>query len=686
MNKSIYFLSFAALLASCSTGGEQKEAQDLEQHGLIIANMDTSVRAQDDFFRYVNGTWLDNTEIPGDQGSWGSFNELREANNEMVLKVIEDAASSDKYPAGSDQKKAADFYAVGMDSLLAETKKFTPLDEIVAKINAIENSKDLQDYIAFQTKFGGNAFFGFSIFPNLSSSMENAAYIGQDGLGLPDSDYYLKTDEKSVDIQTKYKAHIARMLGLYGMDQASLTEKAEAIYNLEHRMAKVSMNATEQRNIDAQNNPMSLTQIKALSPSIDWDAYLANLNVTDMDTLIVMQPLFITEMSAILKDADVQTWKDYLTWNLLNNYSNVLHHEMVAADFDFYGKILQGTEENRPRWKRTLGATNGALGEAIGKLYVDAVFPPEAKETAKEMVDNILIAMENRINALDWMTEETKVKAVEKLHSFTVKIGYPDKWKDYSSLVVLRGTEDASFAANVIAVRRWNYEDQLAKLHKPVDRSEWGMSPQTVNAYYSSLNNEIVFPAAILQPPFFDFKADAAVNYGGIGAVIGHEISHGFDDKGSQFDKNGNFVNWWSEQDLTSFTERGTKLIEQFNAFEPLDSLFINGQLTLGENIGDLGGINLAYDGLQMYLALHPSTENIDGFTPNQRFFMSWATIWRTKFRDEALRSQVLTNPHSPGMYRAYAPLMNVDAFYSAFDIKEGDGMYLNPEDRVRIW
>ena len=686
MNKSIYFLSFAALLASCSNSGEQKEAQDMESHGLVIANMDTSVRAQDDFFRYVNGTWLDNTEIPADQSSWGSFNELREENNKMVLKVIEDAASSDKYAAGSDQKKAADFYAVGMDSLLAENKKFEPLKEVFDMIDHIENADDLQNFMVYQTKISANAFFGFSVFPNLSDSKVNAAYIGQDGLGLPDSDYYLKTDEKSVDIQNKYKTHIAKMLVLYGVDEESATAKAEKIYDLEYRMAKVSMNATEQRNIEAQNNPMSIAQIKALSPSVNWDTYLANLGVTDTDTLIVMQPLFIGEMSKIINDGDVQTWKDYLTWNILNNFAGVLHHDAVATDFDFYGKTLQGTDENRPRWKRTLSATNGALGEAIGKLYVDAVFPPEAKATAREMVDNILVAMENRINSLDWMTEETKIKALEKLHTFNVKIGYPDKWKDYSSLVVKRGTEDASYASNVMAVRIWNYEDALSKLHKPVDRTEWGMNPQTVNAYYNPMNNEIVFPAAILQPPFFDFKADAAVNYGGMGAVIGHEISHGFDDKGSQFDKDGNFTNWWSEVDLEAFTERGKKLVDQFNAYEPLDSLFINGELTLGENIGDLGGLNLAYDGLQMYLAVHPSTENIDGFTPNQRFFLSWATIWRTKFRDEALRTQILTDPHSPGNYRAFAPLTNIDAFYTAFDIQEGDGMYVKEEDRVKIW
>lgn len=700
MNKNLLVLPLVALFAAC---GSKKKTEETvvaetapvvveetvvieEQHGLVISNMDVKVRPQDDFFRYVNGAWLDNAEIPADQGSWGSFNELRETNNAMVLKVLEDAAASGNYVEGSDQRKAADFYAVGMDSLLAEQKRFSPLDEIFAKINAIENAAGLQEYMAYQTKIGGNAFLGFSIFSNLSDSKVNAAYIGQDGLGLPDNDYYLKTDEKSVEVQTKYKAHIAKMLGLYLGEQEGLAEKAEAIYELEYQMATVSMNSTEQRNIEAQNNPMSLTEIEALSSSIDWNKYLTDLGVSDVDTMIVMQPDFVAEMSKIFDDANVQLWKDYLTWNVLNNFASTLHSEIVATDFEFYGKTLRGTEENRPRWKRMLGATNGAMGEAIGKLYVDAVFPAEAKETAKAMVDNILLAMEARINNVDWMTAETKVKAVEKLNSFTVKIGYPDTWKDYSSLEVKRGTEDASFSANVIAARMWSYEEQLAKLHLPVDRAEWHMSPQTVNAYYSPLNNEIVFPAAILQPPFFDFKADAPVNFGGIGAVIGHEISHGFDDKGSQFDKDGNFSNWWTDVDREQFTERGQKLIEQFDTFEPLDSLHINGQLTLGENIGDLGGVNLAWDGLQMYFEANGKTEVIDGFTPEERFFMSWATIWRTKYRDESLRSQILTNPHAPGHYRAFAPLTNVDAFYTTFDLKEGDKMYRKEEDRVKIW
>lgn len=681
-------MSIVTLFSACSNGGEKTTEANVEeeQHGLTIANMDTSVRAQDDFFRYVNGVWLDNVEIPGDQGSWGAFNELRESNNATVLKVLEDAAASDKYAEGSDQRKAADFYAVGMDSTLADEKGFTPLTAVFEKIDAISNAADLQDYIVYQTKIGGNAFMEFYVAPNLSNSTIHRAYISQSGLGLPDNDYYLKTDESSVEIQNKYKEHIATVLGLYGVDINGINERAEAIYNLEYVLAEVSMNSTELRDIDAQNNPLSLAELNELSPLIDWDKYLADLGVTGIDTINIDQPLFVAEMSEIFNDVQLQTWKDYLTWNIINNYATVLSDDVVAADFDFYGKVLQGTDENRPRWKRALAVTNGAMGEAIGKLYVDAVFPPEAKQTAKEMVDNILLAMENRINNVDWMTEETKINAVEKLHTFNVKIGYPDKWKDYSNLTVKRGTEDASYAGNVMYSHMWDFDKNIEKLHNPVDRDEWYMSPQTVNAYYNPLANEIVFPAAILQPPFFDFKADAAVNYGGIGAVIGHEISHGFDDKGCQFDKEGNFSNWWTPEDYAAFSVRGAKLVEQFDAFEPLDSLHINGELTLGENIGDLGGVNLAYDGLQMYLTKYPSTENIDGFTPNQRFFMSWTTIWRTKFRDEALRTQILTNPHSPGMYRAFAPLTNIDVFYEAFDVQEGDGMYIAEEDRVKIW
>ncbi|HLV91718.1 MAG TPA: M13 family metallopeptidase, partial [Aequorivita sp.] len=380
---------------------------------------------------------------------------------------------------------------------------------------------------------------------------------------------------------------------------------------------------------------------------------------------------------------DFETWKTVMRWSTLNDSANMLSTEIEKANWEFYEKTLKGTEKQKPAKERALETVNGSVGEALGKLYVDEMFPPEAKEKAEIMIDNVIAAYKDRINALDWMSDSTKVKAIEKLDNFTVKIGYPDKWKDYSSMEV---KESNTFYDNMVAVQEWNLNYNLSKINEPVDRTEWGMSPQTVNAYFNPFNNEIVFPAAILQPPFYDYKADEAVNYGGMGAVIGHEISHAFDDSGSRFDANGNLVNWWTDQDLTNFTERGNKLAEQYSNVEVLDGVFINGKFTLGENIGDLGGILGAYDGLQRFYKENGRPDDIDGLTAEQRFFMSWATVWRTKTRDEALRNQIKTDPHSPGKVRATQPLVNVDAFYEAFDIKEGDAMYLAPEDRVRIW
>jgi putative endopeptidase len=602
----------------------------------------------------------------------------------VVLDVLETAANSDKYDAESDQKKAATFYAVGMDSAAAEKTGLTPLNMFFEKINSIQTKDDLIDYLAWEQTYGGNSFFGFAVFPNVKNSNIKASYLVQDGLGLPDSDYYTNTDEKSVTLQGKYKAFIATILTINGTKNA--TEVANKIYNLEYDLASASMNTTESRDLAKQYNPYKMSDLSSLAPSINWESYFAHLGVTGIDTLIVMQPKFIQKMEEILQTNDVELWKNYLTYKTMSKYAGYLNHEMVQTNFDFYGTELNGTTEMRARWKRVLSSTNAYVGEAIGKLYVDAVFPPKAKETAKEMVNNILAAMKIRIQNVDWMTPETKVKAQEKLASFTVKIGYPDKWKDYSTLEVKTVTEGGTYAGNAMAAKNWNYRDEVAKLHDPVDKAEWGMTPQTVNAYYNPLANEIVFPAAILQPPFFDFRADAPVNYGGIGAVIGHEISHGFDDQGAQFDSKGNMVNWWTATDKEQFEARGEKLIAQFDAFEPLPGLHVNGKLTLGENIGDLGGVNLAWDALQQEFKANGKTENIDGLTPEQRFFMSWGTIWRTKYRDEALRSQVNTNPHSPGMYRANAPLRNLDAFYNVFEIIENDSMYIAPEDRVYIW
>jgi putative endopeptidase len=671
---------------SSTTTNDTTTDTHAHHHGINLDFMDNNVRAQDDFFNHVNGNWIKQTEIPGDQGSWGSFNELRENNNKVVLEVLESAINSDKYAANSDQKKAANFYEAGMDTAAIEAAGLTPIQPFFDQINAITDAKSLVKYLATETTYGGGSFFGFAIFPDLKNSSVKASYLAQDGLGLPDPDFYTKSDSKSVDIQTKYKAYIAQMLVINGMEMAEATQAADAIYNLEYDMATASMNATESRNYAIQYNPYAVADLSSLAPSIDWNMYFSTMGIQNLDTVIVMQPDFIKKMEEILVKNDVATWKNYLTYHTLSRYAGYLTSELVNTQFAFYSTELRGVTEMRDRWKRVLGATNGAVGEAIGKLYVEAVFPPEAKEEAKMMVNNILAAMKNRINNVDWMTEETKVKAQEKLASFTVKIGYPDEWKDYSTLEVKSVKDGGTYAGNIIAVRKWNFEDELAKMNDPVDKTEWGMNPQTVNAYYSPLNNEIVFPAAILQPPFFDFNADAPVNYGGIGAVIGHEISHGFDDQGANFDASGNMVNWWSEADLNQFKERGGALIAQFDAIEALPGVHVNGKLTLGENIGDLGGVNVAYDGLMMHFEQNGKTDSIDGFSPEQRFFMSWATVWRTKFRDEALRTKIQTDPHAPGMYRAYMPLRNVDAFYTAFNIVETDSLYLPKEERVYIW
>lgn len=679
-------LSAIGLLTIVSCSAPKENATEEKVEAINLANLDSTVKPVDDFYKFVNGGWLARTEIPGDQGRWNSFNEVREATNETVLEVLEAAAKSDKYAAGTDQRKAADFYAVGMDSLLAEKAGIQPLQPYFDQIASIKTVQDLQKYLSDQQVYGGGSFFDFGILPDLKKSTIMAAYLSQGGLGLPDRDYYTKQDSRSKEIREKYLAHVARMLMMLGDDQESADAQANRIMALETRLAEASMTNVEQRNIPALYNKMSLSKLSEITPSINWKEYLTDMGVTGIDTLIVMQPKFMSEFEAITKEGNVDLWKEYLRWRLIDGTAAYLNNEFVQANFEFFSKELNGIEEMRPRWKRVLGSTNAAMGEAIGKLYVDAVFPPEAKAKAKEMVDNIMLAYAERIKNLDWMSDSTKTKALEKLEKMDVKIGYPDKWRDYSALEVSNDPETSSYVQNLMNAAKFGFEYQVSKLGKPVDKEEWGMSPQTVNAGYHPLYNSITFPAAILQPPFYNYKADAAVNYGGIGGAIGHEISHCFDDQGSRFDADGNLKNWWTDADLQNFQERSGMLVAQFDAYEPLDSVHVNGKFTLGENIGDLGGMNGAYDGLQRHLAQHGNPGNIDGFTPEQRFFMSWATVWRTKYKDETLRTQILTDPHSPGMYRANGPLSNIDAFYEAFGVKEGDGMYKPDSARVKIW
>ncbi len=685
-NAFILSIIAAVSISACKTDDRKGEVKE-EPRGINRAYMDTTVSPQDDFFRYVNGRWVDSTEIPGDQTTWGSFHELRKNTDSSALALLENAANNKNMEASSDQAKAVYLFQSIMDTVARNEKGMEPIKPYLAKIDSIQNKEDLQNYLTEMQQYGGAGFFGFTVRADAKDSNSNAAYLYPTGLGLPDRDYYVGEDSGSKDIKEKYKAHVERMLQYLGDSQEESTKKAETILKFETSLARPQLDKVERRDARKTYNPMSVKQLQNQVKAIDWNTYFAEIGASDIDTVIVSQPKYMQALQTTFSGNNVEDWKTYLRWSLLNQAAGTLSLEIEKANWEFYSQTLQGAKEQRPLKERALATVNGSIGEALGKLYVEENFPPEAKEKAQEMIGNIIQAFEERINNLTWMSDSTKVKAIEKLNTTVVKVGYPDEWKDYSKLEILGpNEEEGSYFQNMLNVRKWHVNETLAKLGEPVDKTEWFMPPQTVNAYYNPSYNEIVFPAAILQPPFYDYKADAAVNYGGIGAVIGHEISHGFDDSGSRFDSEGNLNNWWTEDDLKQFEGLGGSLAEQYDAIEVLDSVYINGKFTLGENIGDLGGVNAAYDGLQIHLEENGNPGKIDGFTPEQRFFMSWATVWRTKMRDEALKNLIKTDPHSPGMYRAYVPLQNIDAFYEAFDIKEGDKMYVKPENRIYIW
>ncbi len=683
MKNAIVSLFVGSILVSCSP--EKREEATEKAVGLELNNMDTTVRAQDDFFRFVNGGWIARTAIPTDRGSWGSFNELREKNNQILLDVVKNASVNPDYIEGTDQRKAADFFSVGMDSTLAESVGIKPLQETLNKIDAIKNKNDLQSYLIDQELEGGGAFFGFAVFPDLKDSKKMGAYLGSGGIGLPERDYYLKTDQKSKETRDKYKAYTSKMLALTGTEEGKAKKSAERILALEGQLAKSMLTKEETRDPVKQYNKKSIRELTALTPSVNWPVYFTALGVKE-DSIIVTEPAYMKEYEKVINGYPFEDIKIYLKWAAIRGAAPFLNHALVKESFEFNSKYLNGVDQMRPRWKRVLGVTDEYLGEAIGKLYVDQTFPPEAKQKALDMVENIKLAFADRIKELDWMSDSTKKMALKKLSTFTVKIGYPDEWINYAGLVVEKAPEKVSYYQNAVNASKFQVQRNLDKLGKPVNKKEWGMTPQTVNAYYNPLFNEIVFPAGILQPPFYNYKADEAVNYGGIGAVIGHEISHGFDDQGSQFDAEGNLKNWWQEVDLNNFKAKGNALAEQYNKYEPLPGVFVQGQFTLGENIGDLGGITVAYEGLQRHLRENGRPGLMDGYTPEQRFYISWATVWRTKYKDETLRTQVNTDPHSPNMYRANGPISNIADFYKTFGIKPGDKMYREEKDRVKIW
>lgn len=673
----------ALTLIACADKDKKMAVADDGPHGIILANMDTTVNPKDDFYNYVNGTWMKTTEIPDDRTIWGGFSVLRKSTDADVLAIVEESRKSGKYAANTDQAKALFLFDSELDMDARNAAGISPIQPAMNAIAGITNLSEMQTVLMTVPNVT-SPFMDLVAFADLNDSSMNAAYITENGLGLGNRDYYLDMDTKSVETREKYVAHVSRMLQFLGDDEAAANAAAEKILAMETKLAKPRLDKVQSRDIRNFNNPKSIKEAQALIPAIDLNKFISDKGVTKkLDTIIVTQPAYVKALNDFLKSTPIEDIKTLLRWDTFVSNAGQLTGEIETANWEFYSKYLRDAKEMQPANERALATVNNTVGEALGQLYVDAKFPPEAKEKAEEMIANVIASFQERIQKLDWMSEETKSKAIQKLDKFTVKIGYPDKWEDYSNMNI---TAENSYFENMTAVNKWAEEKNLSEIGEPVDKSKWNMSPQTVNAYFNPLNNEIVFPAAILQPPFYDYKADAAVNYGGIGAVIGHEISHAFDDSGARFDSDGNLVNWWTETDLEEFTKRGNRLAEQYSAIEVMDSVFINGKFTLGENIGDLGGVLGAYDGLQKYFTENGRPEKIDGFTAEQRFFMSWATVWRTLTRDEQLRTLIKTDTHSPGMVRATQPLKNIDAFYEAFGIQEGDEMWLAPEDRVRIW
>ena len=650
--------------------------------GIVLENMDTSVSPKEDFYNYVNGTWLKTNTIPDDESRWGGFGVLRKSTRQDVLDILNSSEELGTYKAGSDQQKALLLFKSELDTVARNEAGIKPIQPLLDKINGINSLKDLQTVYA--STIGVSApFAGIGANPDLSDSSMNTAWVFPGGLGLQ-RDYYLDQDAKTKEIRGKYIDHVARMLQYINYSEANARKAAERILELETQLAEPRLDKVASRDIRNFNNPTALADLQAMVPSMDWQKFMDDMGIDKkVDTLLVMQPKYMMAMDTFLKSTSIEDIKTLMTWRTLDNAAGFLTTQIEKANWEFYGKTLNGAQKMRPADERALGTVDGSLGEAVGQLYVQAKFPPEAKEKAEKMIANVITAFQNRIGMLDWMSEDTKKKAIEKLDKFTVKIGYPDEWEDYSEMQI---KEENSFAENMFAAIEWGQKKNISEINEPVDKKACGMAPQTVNAYFNPLNNEIVFPAAILQPPFYNYTADEAVNYGGIGAVIGHEISHAFDDSGARFDGDGNVNNWWTPEDLTEFEKRGKALADQYSALKVLDSVYVNGLFTLGENIGDLGGVLGAYDGLQLYFEENGRPEDIDGFTAEQRFFMSWATVWRTLTREDALRTQIKTDPHSPGYIRATQPLKNIDAFYQAFNITEGDAMYLPSEQRVRIW
>ena len=641
--------------------------------------MDNTVRPQDDLYQYINGKWLEKTEIPADKSNYGTFTELYDQSQIDLRAIIEESANLKDKKEGSDEQKVGDFYLSYMDSNLVEKLGLDPLKEDLDRINAVKSKSELAKLLGYFEQIGVQKPFGLYVDQDLKQSDKYICYLTQSGLGLPDRDYYFKKDQKFQEIRNKYFTYIREIFNLAGINNGD--KKANAIMKIETALAQGHWTRVENRDMNKTYNKFSLNELNKLVPNFNFSIYLDESKLSEITHLVVRQPSYLEQFNNVYQTVSLDDWKDYYTFKMISGFSSRLNEDFVDLNFSFYGTTLSGIEKNRPRWKRAVSGINGVLGEVIGKVYVKKHFKPEAKIRMVQLVKNLQKSYAKRIEQLDWMSEETKKEALKKLDNFVAKIGYPDKWKDYSKLVIKRNDLIGNYKRSSIV----EHERAVEKLGGPIDRTEWHMTPHTVNAYYNPPMNEVVFPAAILQPPFFNMAADDAVNYGGIGAVIGHELTHGFDDQGRKTDGEGNLRDWWTEKDGKKFNERAEVMITQFNKFNPVDTMHVNGKLTLGENIADLGGLTIAYHAYKMSLE-GKEAPVIDGMTGDQRFFAGWAQVWRRKYRDEELRRRLLTDPHSPSRYRVVGIMPNMPEFYAAFDVKEGDALFLPEDERVKIW
>ncbi len=700
MLKSLFILTLVALMASVGFYYEKQAALEAGKDTILVAAtavriapepelesgvnlnaLDRETRPQDNFYQFANGGWLDSTEIPEIYSGYTVYHQVYE-DVEKALRNIVETAADNRNENGTESQQVGDIYTSWMNEESINTAGIGPIKYELELVAAIDSSESLVLALADLKRRGIRVPFGMSIYPDLKDSSSYAVYFRQSGITMPNRDYYIDLENDNfTTAREALPGYMSRMLVHSGVDESSAGEMAQSIYAIENAIASAQWDSVDNRDPDKIYNPFAIKDLTDLGENIDWTAIRRSLGIESAEQLIIHQPSYFEALDQMISKVPLEEWKAYLVFRVLDSRAAHLDKTTAAIRFDYRNRILNGQQKERPRWKRGISMVNGMVGESIGKLYVAEYFPPEAKEKMKELVDNVVATLDESLAELSWMSEATRVKAKEKLARFTSKIGYPDEWKDYSDLKIVAGDHIGNLGRSI----EWDHQRDIDKLGTPVDKTEWFMTPQTVNAYYSSSKNEIVFPAARLQPPFFQLTADDAINYGAIGGVIGHEISHGFDDSGSKFNGDGNLENWWTEEDRLAFEERTSTLVEQYNSFEPITGMHINGELTLGENIGDLSGVAMAYRAyIKSLEGKQPPV--IDGFTGAQRFFIGYAMSRKGKYQEQALISRLASDPHSPLKYRVNGPYRNIDAFHQAFETKEGDGMWLAPEDRVKIW